>query len=84
MYALIWVGFILLIVASLVMIGLVLSQDSKSSGLGSSFGGNTDSFYGRNKSKTKEARLSFFTKVLAVVIAVLSIVTVLLLKGFSA
>ncbi len=81
MYALIWIGFIVLILASVSMIALVLMQDTKSSGLGSSFGGNTDSFYGRNKSKTREGRLAFLTKVLGVVIAVVCIVTVLMLKS---
>ena len=80
MNVLIMVGIIVLILASLCMIGLVLMQDTKSGGIGSSFGGNTDSFYGRNKSKTREGRLSTMTKVLAGVIAVVCIVTVLLLK----
>lgn len=77
-----WISIIVLIISAIAMIGLVLMQDTKSSGLGAEFGGNTDSFFGRNRSKTKESRLAFLTKVAAVAIAVACVVATLLLKYY--
>lgn len=77
-----WISIILLIVAAFAMIGLVLMQDTKSSGLGTEFGGNTDSFFGKNRSKTKESRLAFLTQVAAIAIAVFCVVATLLLKYY--
>ena len=82
MYIATWISIILLIVAAIAMIGLVLMQDTKSSGLGTEFGSNTDSFFGKNRSKTKENRLAFMTQVLAVAIAVCCVVATLLLKYY--
>lgn len=49
----------LLIVASLVIILVVLAQDTKEQGLTSAIGGGyNDSFYGKNGSNTKDAKLN--------------------------
>ena len=80
MYIATWIFFVLLIVSALALIVLVLMQDSKGGGLGAEFGGNTDSFFGRNRSKTKESRLVFLTKVASIAIAVCCVVVALLLK----
>lgn len=79
MNALVWIVNIVLVLCSLGMVVIVLMQDTKSSGMGAAFGG-ADSFFGKNKSKTKEARKELLTKVLAVVIAVLAIVMVVMLR----
>lgn len=75
-------SIILLIAAAVVLIILVLMQDTKGGGLGAEFGGNTDSFFGRNRSKTKEGRLVFLTKVASIAIAVLCVGATLLLKYY--
>jgi|GEM_PF-97023 len=53
----------LLIVASLVIILVVLAQDTKEQGLTSAIGGGyNDSFYGKNGSNTKDAKLNRLTR----------------------
>lgn len=66
---------ILLILASLVIILIVLVQESKEQGLTSAIGGGSnDSFYGKNSSRTRDAKLSRFTKVAAVVFFIVTLV----------
>lgn len=59
---------VLLILASLVIILVVLVQDTKDQGgLTSAIGGGSnDSFYGRNGGRTKEAKLNRLTRIAAV------------------
>lgn len=80
MDVLIWVLFILLIISAVLMVAVVLMQDTKSSGMGASFGGNSDSFFGRNQSKTREGKLKNATKGIAVLIGVLCIALVIILQ----
>ncbi len=57
---------ILLIIACVVIILVVLVQDSKDPGMSSAItGSSNDSFYGKNGSRTREARLSRFTRIAA-------------------
>lgn len=66
-------GIILLILA----VGLVVviaMQHSKKSGLGSIMGGSSDSYYGRNKAKSKENILKKLTAIFAVALAVLALI----------
>lgn len=63
-----------LILASLVIILVVLAQDSKEQGLTSAIGGGyNESFFEGNKSRTKDAKLSRFTKVSAVIIFIVTL-----------
>lgn len=65
---------ILLILASLVIVLIVLVQESKEQGLTSAIGGGSnDSFYGKNSSRTRDAKLSRFTKVAAVVFFIVTL-----------
>lgn len=67
-------GF-LLIIASLVIILIVLIQESKEQGLTSAIGGGAnDSFYGKNSGRTRDAKLSKFTKVAAIIFFVVTLV----------
>ena len=60
---------VLLIIASLVIILVVLVQDSKEQGLTSAIGGGSnESFYERNTGRTRDAKLSKFTRVAAIVL----------------
>ena len=63
-----------LIVASIIIIAVVLAQESKEQGLTSAIGGGyNESFYGGNKSRTKDAKLSRFTKVSAAAIFIITL-----------
>ena len=75
-----WIINIVLILCSASLVVLVLMQQKSSGGLGSAFGGGTENFYRKNKSKSKEARLGLLTKINAGVIAVLSVALVLVLR----
>ena len=63
----------LLIVASLVIILVVLAQDTKEQGLTSAIGGYNDSFYGKNGSNTKDAKLNRLTRISAILIFVITL-----------
>mgnify|MGYP000364025944 FL=1 len=57
---------ILLVIASLIIILVVLIQDSKDPGMTSAItGSSNDSFFGRNGSKTRDSKVANFTRVAA-------------------
>ena len=65
---------VLLLISCLIIVIVVLMQDSKDQGLTSSIGGGaTDTFFGRNESRTKEARLNRWTKFAAFLFFVLTL-----------
>lgn len=69
---------IVLIILALALIVLVLVQESNQQGLsGAISGGSSESFFGKNKGRTDEAKKAFITKILAVAFMVLALVTVL-------
>lgn len=69
---------ILSIVVALIIIVLVLLQESKQQGLSGAIAGAADSFFGKNKGRTMEARLVKYTKVAATIFFVLALVSSLL------
>lgn len=64
-----------LIVISIVLIILVLLQESKQQGLSGAIAGGADTFFGKNKGRTMEAKLEKITKVLCTVFIILTLVT---------
>lgn len=70
---------ILLIAASLAIIVIVLMQKSREGGLSGAITGGSDTFFGKNKSRTKEAILARVTKYIAIVFFVLCFAATLLL-----
>lgn len=61
----------------LLALGLVIviaMQHSKKSGLGSVMGGSSDSYYGRNKARSKENILKKLTVIFAVALAVIALI----------
>lgn len=70
---------ILLILASLAIIVIVLMQKSREGGLSGAITGGSDTFFGKNKSRTKEAILARVTKYIAIVFFVLCFAATLLL-----
>lgn len=66
---------VFLILLALAIIVLVMMQEGNQQGLsGAISGGSSESFFGKNKSRTNEAKVSFITKVLAGVFFVLALV----------
>lgn len=73
-----------LVLISLVLIVIVLMQQSKAEGLsGAISGGSSDTFFGKHKGRTMEAKLEKLTKVLCSVFIILTLATTLLI-GFLA
>ena len=64
-----------LIVISIVLIILVLLQESKQQGLSGAIAGGADTFFGKNKGRTMEAKLEKITKVLCTAFIILTLVT---------
>ena len=71
---------IVLILLALALIFIVLVQDSNQQGLsGAISGGSSESFFGKNKGRTDEAKKAFLTKVLTAIFCVLVVVTALVM-----
>ncbi len=77
MTALQYVLAIVIILVSIAIIALVMLQESKQQGLGA-IGGAADSFFGKNKGKTIDAKLAKFTKLFGALFFVLALVASLL------
>ncbi len=73
----------ILIVVSIVLIILVLLQESKQQGLSGAIAGGADTFFGKNKGRTMEAKLEKLTKILSVVFIVLTLVTTLVVGAIA-
>ncbi len=77
MTALQYVLAIVIILVSIALIALVMLQESKQQGLGA-IGGAADSFFGKNKGKTMDAKLVKFTKLIGAIFFVLALIASLL------
>lgn len=53
---------VLLIISSILIIVVVLLQESRSSGLSGAIAGGAETFFGKNKGRTIEAKLAKWTK----------------------
>ena len=65
---------IALVLVAILLIITVLLQKTKSAGMGSAFGGDTQSFTARGKAASREAKLQKATIILAAIMGVLAIV----------
>ena len=73
---------VILAICSVVIILVVLVQDSKDDGLTSAIGGGyNDSFYGKNTGNTREAKLNKLTRNAAIVLFILT-VAVSIIHGY--
>lgn len=71
---------VFLILLAVVIIGLVLVQESNQQGLsGAISGGSSESFFGKNKGRTNEAKVAFVTKIVAGVFFVLALVATIVM-----
>lgn len=69
------------IIVALLLTVVVLMQDGKDAGLsGTIAGGNSDSFFGKNRGRTLNGILEKWTAILAVLFIVLSIVLAVVFK----
>jgi len=76
-----WYQYLLgsvLIVASIILVIIVLMQEGKSAGLSGAIAGGAETFFGKNKGRTYEAKLAKFTKFVAIAFFVLAFGTMLL------
>lgn len=65
---------VLLILASIVIILLVLVQESKDQGLTSAIGGGaSDTFFEKNMGRTRAARLSKITKIAGIIFVIVTL-----------
>ena len=64
---------IVFVILCIAMIALVLMQEGKGDGLGS-LAGNSETYWGKNKSRSKEGNLAKLTKAMAAVFVVLALV----------
>lgn len=73
--------YVLAIVIILLSIGitiLVMLQESKQQGLSGAISGAADTFFGKNKGRTMEAKLVQLTKIAGVIFFILALVSSLL------
>ena len=73
------VSGILLIIASILIIVIVLMQDSKQSGM-SAMTGQAESYLSKNKSKTLESKLVKITKIFTIAFFILTIAVNLIIR----
>ena len=69
---------IFIILLSVAITILVLMQESKQQGLSGAISGAAETFFGKNKGRTMEAKLEKYTKIAGVVFFVLALVSSLL------
>ena len=79
-----WLIGICIVLASLIIIVLVLLQQSREAGLSGVIAGGADTFFGKNKGRTMDAKLAKFTKIFAVIFFVLSVASALFFAYLSA
>lgn len=78
MTALQYVLSIVIIIVAIIITVLVMLQESKQKGLSGTIAGAGDTFFGKNKGRTMEAKLAKFTKIAGGLFFVLSLVASLL------
>ena len=73
---------VFLILLSVLLIAIVLMQKSREGGLSGAIAGGSDTFFGKNKGRTNEARLAKMTRYIAIVFFVLAFAPTLLILFF--
>ena len=73
MQALYIIANVFLLIAAVVLVVAVLMQDGNSQGIGAVSGG-AETFFGKNKARSLDGKLARWTKILAAVFIVLTVV----------
>ena len=71
------------VIICIILIGVVLMQHGKQQGLSGAIAGGSDTFFGKNKGRTAEAKLEKLTKILSAAFIVLTLVTTLVVGALS-
>lgn len=69
---------IVLVIVELILIAIVLLQSGKTSGLSGTIAGGAESFFGKTKARSFEAKLNKITKYVAAAFIILAVVVALL------
>ncbi len=69
---------VIIVLLSIVITILVLMQESKQQGLSGAISGAAETFFGKNKGRTMEAKLEKFTKIAGTAFFILALVSSLL------
>ncbi len=69
---------ILLFVSAIFLIIAVLVQSGKDKGTGVITGGSSETYFGRNKNKSKEKKLALITTIVAIIFVILAILVYIL------
>ncbi len=67
-----------LIISAIVIVIAVMLQQSQQQGLSGAIAGGSDSFFDKNKGRTKEAQLAKITKIFAIIFMVVALASVVL------
>lgn len=73
---------VVLIVLSIAIVALVLLQEGNSKGLSGAIAGGAETFFGKNKSRTIEAKLVKLTKIVGISFFVLALAAKIILTIF--
>ena len=74
---------IVLIVLSIALVALVLLQEGNSKGLSGAIAGGADTFFGKNKGRTMEAKLVKLTKIVGIGFFVIALAAKIVLTIFN-
>lgn len=66
---------VLVSVASLIIVVVVLFQQSRTAGLSGAIGGGAETFFGKNKGRSLDAKLLKWTKIIAVFFFIFTLVS---------
>ena len=73
---------VVLIILSICLVVLVLLQEGNSKGLSGAIAGGADTFFGKNKGRTIEAKLVKLTKVIGIAFFVLAMAAKIIITIF--
>lgn len=73
---------VVLIVLSIAIVALVLLQEGNSKGLSGAIAGGAETFFGKNKGRTMEAKLVKLTKIVGISFFVLALAAKIILTIF--
>ncbi len=73
---------VVLIILSIAIVALVLLQEGNSQGLSGAIAGGADTFFGKHKGRTLEAKLVKLTKVIGIAFFVVALVAKIVLTIF--
>ncbi len=80
---LLWYHYLIgavLIVSAVIIVATVMLQQSKQQGLSGAIAGGADTFFEKNKGRTKEAFLAKITKIVAAIFFVVALGAVVMFK----